>query len=126
MTLYETLFIIHPDHVARAKEFVDRFRQILEGLQGVVSQADEWGLKDMAYRIQKQTRGYYILLRYRATSAAVQELERNMKLTDGVMRYLSVRLEEEPKESSAPPQSNAPGGVRRSDGEGLEKREQEP
>lgn len=126
MTLYETLFIIHPDHVARVKEFVDKFRQILEELQGVVSQVDEWGLKDMAYRIQKQTRGYYILLRYRATSAAVQELERNMKLADGVMRYLTVRSEEEPKESSAARQKNVPAGVRRSDGEGLEKREREP
>lgn len=126
MTRYETMFIIHPDHVARAKEFVDRFRQILEGLQGVVSQVDEWGLRDMAYRIQKQTRGCYILLSYRATGAAVQELERNMKLTDGVMRYLTVRLEEELKESSAPRRRDVPGGAKRSDEEGLENREQEP
>lgn len=126
MTLYETLFIIHPDAVARVKEFVDKFKQILEGLKGVISQVDEWGLRDMAYRIRKQTKGYYVLLRYQATNAAVQELERNMKLTDGVMRYLTVRLEEEPKETSAPRQRNVPGAVKRSDAEGLEKRGQEP
>ncbi len=95
MTPYETLFIVHPERGGRLKEFIDRFKGIIEGLGGTVSLVDEWGLRDLAYRIHKQTKGYYVLFQYRSEARAVEELERNMKLTDGVMRYLTVRLDEE-------------------------------
>lgn len=95
MTPYETLFIVHPERGGRLKEFIDRFKGIIEELGGTVSLVDEWGLRDLAYRIHKQTKGYYVLFQYRSEARAVEELERNMKLTDGVMRYLTVRLEEE-------------------------------
>lgn len=95
MTHYETLFIIHPEKGGRVKEFVDKFSKVVEGLDGTVSQVDEWGIRDLAYRIDKQARGFYTLMRYRSSSGAVEELERNMRLTDGVLRYLTVRLEDE-------------------------------
>lgn len=97
MTLYETLFIVHPDQGGMVKEFIDRFKNIIEGLSGKVSDVEEWGLRDLAYRIQKQTKGHYTLLRYRSVARAVEELERNMELSDGVLRYLTVRLDEEAK-----------------------------
>lgn len=95
MTPYETLFIVHPERGGRLKEFIDRFKGIIEGLGGTVSLVDEWGLRDLAYRIQKQTKGYYVLFQYRSEARAVEELERNMKLTDGVIRYLTVRVDED-------------------------------
>lgn len=95
MTLYETFFIVHPEKGGRVKEFVDKFSKVVEGLDGTVSQVDEWGLRDLAYRIDKQAKGFYTLMRYQSSSRAVEELERNMKLTDGVLRYLTVRLDEE-------------------------------
>lgn len=91
---YETLFVIHPDQGGRVKEYNEKFKQIIEGLGGSVSHVEEWGLKDLAYRIQKQSKGYYTLLQYRSTARAVEELQRNMKLTDEVLRYLTVRLDE--------------------------------
>jgi small subunit ribosomal protein S6 len=94
VTLYETLFVVHPERGSRTKEFVERFKKVIEGQEGTVSQVDEWGMRDLAYRIEKQSKGYYILLRYRATGRAVEELERNLKLTDGILRYLTVRTEE--------------------------------
>ena len=94
MTLYETLFVIHPERGSRAKEFIERFKKVIEGQEGTVSQVDEWGMRDLAYRIQKQSKGYYILLRYNASGRAVEELERNLKLTDGILRYLTVRAQE--------------------------------
>ena len=95
MTLYETLFVVHPEKGLRMKEFVEKFSKVLEG-QGVSApQVDEWGVRDLAYRIEKQNRGYYTLLRYRATGRAVEELERNLKLTDGILRYMTVRADEE-------------------------------
>ena len=95
VTLYETLFVVHPEKGMRMKEFVERFKKIIEGQNGTVSQVDEWGARDLAYRIEKQSRGYYTLLRYQASGRAVEELERNLKLTDGILRYMTVRADEE-------------------------------
>ncbi len=94
MTLYETLFVVHPEKAPRVKEFVERFKKIVEGQDGIVSSVDDWGLRDLAYRIEKQGKGHYTLLQYRSTARAVEELERNLRLTDGIMRYLTVRAVE--------------------------------
>lgn len=95
MTLYETLFVIHPEKASRTKEFIERFKKIIEGQEGAISQIDEWGMRDLAYKIEKQGRGHYTLMRYSASGRAVEELERNLKLTDGILRYLTVRCEDE-------------------------------
>jgi|SRR5687767_4143744 small subunit ribosomal protein S6 len=102
VTLYETLFVVHPDKVPRVKEFIEKFKKVVEGLDGTVAHVDEWGLRDLAYRIDKQSKGFYTLLQYRSTARAVEELERNMRLTDGVLRYLTVRANEEVSPSAAP------------------------
>ena len=97
MTRYETLFIVHPDQGGKVKEFIDRFKKVIEGLDGTVSRADEWGLMDLAYRIKKQAKGYYIFFEYQSSARVVEELERNMKLSDGILRYLTVRPDEDVK-----------------------------
>jgi len=94
VTNYETLFIVHPEKGPRVKELIERFKKVVEGKEGVVSQVEEWGLRDLAYRIQKQGKGYYTLFQYRASGRAVEELERNLRLTDGILRYLTVRDDE--------------------------------
>lgn len=93
MTLYETLFVVHPEKGPRMKEFIERFKKVIEGQDGSVTDINEWGARDLAYRIEKQARGYYTLIRYNATGRAVDELERNLKLTDGILRYLTVRAD---------------------------------
>jgi len=102
VTRYETLFIVHPEQGGKVKEFIDRFKKIIEGLDGTVSQVDEWGLRDLAYRIQKQVKGNYVLVQYQSSARAVEELERNMKLSDGVLRFLTVRVDEAAKEPPPP------------------------
>jgi small subunit ribosomal protein S6 len=76
------------------KELIERFKKVVEGQNGAVTQVEEWGLRDLAYRIDKQGKGYYALLRYNADGRGVDELERNLKLTDGILRYMTVRAEE--------------------------------
>ena len=93
MILYETLFVVHPEKGPRMKEFIERFKKVIEGQDGSVTDIDEWGARDLAYRIEKQARGYYTLIRYNATGRAVDELERNLRLTDGILRYLTVRAD---------------------------------
>ena len=102
VTLYETLFVVHPEKGPRVKEFIEKFKKVIEGQAGTMSHVDEWGLRDLAYRIEKQGKGFYTLLQYRSPARAVEELERNLKLTDGIMRYLTVRADEEIQASNAP------------------------
>jgi small subunit ribosomal protein S6 len=111
VALYETLFVVHPERGTRMKEFIDKFKKVVEAQEGVVSQIDEWGLRDLAYRIEKQTKGIYTLMQYRSSARAVEELERNLRLTDGVLRYLTVRADEqaqiEPAAKSHPEEHKA-------------------
>ena len=94
MALYETLFVVHPEKGTRMKELIERFRKVVEGQEGTVAHVDEWGLRDLAYRIDKQAKGFYTLLQYSSSARAVEELERNLRLTDGILRYLTVRADE--------------------------------
>lgn len=83
------------------KEFIERFKKVVEGQEGTVTHIDEWGLRDLAYRIEKQGKGFYTLLQYSSSARAVEELERNLRLTDGILRYLTVRVEEETQNQPA-------------------------
>jgi small subunit ribosomal protein S6 len=115
VALYETLFVVHPERGPRIKEFIDKFKKVVEGMEGTVAHVDEWGLRDLAYRIDKQSKGFYTLFQYRSSARAVEELERNMKLTDGVLRYLTVRVDEQAQTSESPgaksPVKEGPKGV---------------
>ncbi len=95
MHRYETLFIIHPElPEAQVRETVDRVRRVIEGMGGQISELQDWGMRDLAYPIQKQPRGIYVLAQYTARPEVVKELERSMKLADEILRYVSVRVAE--------------------------------
>ena len=96
---YETLVLIHPDlGEPGAKELAERIKKLIEDQGGTVTQVQEWGLRDLSYLIAKQRRGFYVLYEYRSTPKALLEVERNLKLMDRVLRYVSVRQAE-----NAPP-----------------------
>jgi len=96
---YETLILIHPEQgEAGSKEVVGRIRQLAETQGATISQLQEWGARELAYPIDRQRRAYHVLLEYRATPEALLEIERNLKLMEPVLRYLSVRQAE-----NAPP-----------------------
>jgi small subunit ribosomal protein S6 len=96
---YETLVLIHPDQgEPGAKELTARIRALLEDQGATIGQVQEWGLRELAYPIAKQRRALYVLLEYRATPQALVEVERNLKLMDAVVRFISVRQAE-----NAPP-----------------------
>ena len=111
---YETVFVIHPEHAGKAKEFIDRFKKIVEDRSAVVTHVEEWGMRDLAYRIQKQSKGYYTLMQFTASPDAVAELDRNLKLSEGVIRHLTVRVEEETPATRPEGEDRAPsrGGER--------------
>jgi small subunit ribosomal protein S6 len=111
---YETLVLIHPEQGEPGmREVSARIRTLVEEQGGVVGQVQEWGLRDLAYPIAKQRRAFYVLLEYRSTPNALLEIERNLKLTEAVLRFVSVRQDE-----NAPP--TPPRPLRRLEGESSE------
>ena len=91
MRRYETLMVLHPELPdAQMRETVDRARRLIEESGGQVQQVQEWGMRELAYPIRKLSRGYYVLAEYTATSDVVQELERTLRITDAILRFISV------------------------------------
>lgn len=91
MPNYETLCILHPELAdARVKEISAWMQKIIEDAQGTVSQVEAWGMRELAFRVRKQSRGYYIRLEYDAPAPALKELERNLRLSEDILRFLSV------------------------------------
>jgi small subunit ribosomal protein S6 len=89
---YETLTVLDADlGEAGSKELVARIRSILENGRAEITKVDEWGVRELAYPIRKRHRGIYALIEYKAEPAAVSELERQLKLNEQVLRFLSVR-----------------------------------
>ncbi|HEY7554351.1 MAG TPA: 30S ribosomal protein S6 [Candidatus Binatia bacterium] len=115
MTQYETLVVVHPERGPRIKEFIERFQKVIEGQNGTVAHVEEWGLRDLAYRIENQGKGFYTLFQYQGTGQTVQELERNLKLTDGILRYMTVRADQTEQAASpavSPPPSAGEGNAK--------------
>ena len=104
---YETMIVLRTDlQDAGVKEQIERIRKLLETQGATVNGIHEWGLRELAYQIEKERRGYYILAEYVAPSAAVAELERTLKLSDFVLRYVSIRQDDDAP-SAMPPQGDA-------------------
>lgn len=89
---YETMIVLRTDlQEAGLKEQIERIRRLLETQGANVAAIHEWGLRELAYMIQKERRGFYVLVEYTASAAAVAELERTLKLSDVVLRFVSIR-----------------------------------
>ncbi len=95
MRIYEELFIIKPEST---EEEID---QVIETMKGVVSAAggtvdkvDKWGKRRLAYRVNKHREGSYVLMQFSAGSQTVKEFERRLRVTDSVIKFLTVRIDE--------------------------------
>ncbi|MGE3622904.1 MAG: 30S ribosomal protein S6 [Bdellovibrionales bacterium] len=95
MPLYESIFIARQDVPAAQVETLSTgFADIVGKLGGTVTKTEQWGLRNLTYRIKKNKKGHYVLFNIDAPPAAIAELERNMSLNEDVLRYLTVRVEE--------------------------------
>lgn len=95
MPLYESVFIARQDIAApQAEALGETFAGIIEANGGKVTKREYWGLRNLAYKIKKNRKGHYLLLNIEATGPAIAEMERNMRIHEDVLRYLTVRVDE--------------------------------
>jgi len=92
---YETVYILRPntanDGVA---EVNTKVKGIIEGLGGKILKVDNWGKRRLAYEVSKERKGIYLYWRYLASPGVVEETERNLRMLDHVIRYMTVKVDE--------------------------------
>lgn len=94
MRKYETLFIFKPSIEEEKKvELLEKFKGIINA-DGEVEKVEEWGNRKLAYEIEKLKEGYYVLVNFKANPELPKELERNFKIADEVIRYITINLED--------------------------------
>jgi len=92
MPLYETVFIARQDIPAQeADALAEKYSGIVSEHGGLVARREYWGLRTLAYRIKKNRKGHYTMFHLDAPAEAVSEMERNMRLDEDILRYLTIR-----------------------------------
>ena len=100
MRTYEVVFIAAPTLTNEELEaFITQMQAVVQDRNGKVIKVDNWGKKAMAYRLKRFRDGYYVILTIEADGAAITELERRFRVSDFVIRFLSVRIDEDLKRS---------------------------
>ena len=90
---YEMMYIVKPIEDNLPHEFNDKMSKLIEKCGGRVKQTDFWGKKRLAYEIQDFAEGEYVLLTFKASKAAVKELDRVMRITEEVLRHMIIKKE---------------------------------
>ena len=95
MRIYEELFIIRPDATdEQIDPFIEQMKQVVTSAGGTVDKADKWGIRKLAYRVEKREEGFYVLLQITCGPEVIKELERRLRVSDLVMKFLTVRIDE--------------------------------
>ena len=114
MALYEHMLIARQDISAQAVDaLATHLKTIVETEGGKVEKQEYWGLRTLAYRIKKNRKGHYVLLNLNAPSKAVVELERQLKINEDVLRFLTVRVEAFEQSNSSRKREREGDGPRR-------------
>src|ERR1700749_2620960 len=95
MPLYENVFIARQEiSGAQGDALADQFTQLIADQGGEVKKRENWGLRNPAYRMNKNRKGHYVLFNIEAPAPAIAELERTMRINEDVLRYLTLRVDE--------------------------------
>jgi small subunit ribosomal protein S6 len=93
---YETIFILRPDTNQDGIQTVNtRIRSVIDSMGGRLLKLDNWGKRKLAYEVKKQLKGIYLYWQYLGTSGTVEEIERNLRMLDTVIRYYTVKVDED-------------------------------
>src|ERR1017187_7997343 len=95
MRIYEELFIVRPDVTDEEIDpFIEQMKTIITSAGGTIDKTEKWGIRKLAYRVAKRDEGYYVLLQVTSDPDAVKEMERRMRVSDLVMKSITVRIDE--------------------------------
>jgi len=101
MRKFETLLLLSPELTVEARDsIINALLAVIEREGGKLLATDPWGMRDLAYPVKKQMRGFYVRLEYAAPGALVAELERNIRIADGIFKFTTVKLAEEVEEEA--------------------------
>lgn len=107
MPLYEHVLIARQDlSTAQAEGLIEHFTAVISDNGGKVVASEYWGVKTMAYKINKNRKGHYVLIEADAPATAIIEVERNLRLNEDVMRYMTIKLDALSKGPSKPIDKN--------------------
>jgi small subunit ribosomal protein S6 len=112
MRMYETIYIVQPElGDEEIKALSAKVQDVIAGMNGDFKRLEDWGTGKLAYPINKNGRGRYFYLRFDGDSALIAELERRLRLDDKVLRYQSVKIEQEVVAPAAAPVKAAEEGT---------------
>ena len=96
MRKYETVFIADPDLQDQTRtNLFEKVRNIIDNEGGILTNFEEWGNKKLAYEIKKKLRGHYVCVTYGGTGELIKELERNFRLSDDVLKFMTILLSDD-------------------------------
>ena len=102
MPLYEHVFLARQDaSTQQVEELTTQFTGVIEGLGGKVVKMESWGVRSLTYRMNKNRKAHFVLMNIDAPSAAITEIERQERISEDVIRYLTIRVEEHEEGPSA-------------------------
>ena len=94
MALYESIFMVRPDvSSAQVEELTKTYTDLITAQGGKVTKVEQWGLRNLTYRIKKNRKAHYVFMNLDTPSAAVKEMERLMGISEDVLRTLTVRVD---------------------------------
>lgn len=109
MRRYETIFITIPDLSEEDQAALqEKIRSLIATHKGEIINLEDWGIKKLGYEIRKNKNGRYYFLDYRAAPGLVREMERNFRLNDRVLKYLTVKVQRPTKTASPAAAQEAP------------------
>ncbi|MGL5164679.1 MAG: 30S ribosomal protein S6 [Afipia sp.] len=95
MPLYEHVFLARQDASAQqVEEFTTQITGVIEGLGGKVTKTENWGVRSLTYRMNKNRKAHFMLLNIDGPAAVVAEIERQERISEDIIRYITVRVDE--------------------------------
>jgi small subunit ribosomal protein S6 len=98
MRVYEELFIVKPDAPEEEVDaYIGQVKDLIVNGKGTVDKVDNWGVRKLAYKVAKYAEGRYVLIQFTSSPELVKEVERRMRVTDLVIKFITVRIDEKVK-----------------------------
>lgn len=101
MRHYEIVFLVHPDQSEQVPAMVDRFKDMVTSGDGKIHRVEDWGRRRLAYMINDVHKAHYIMINIECSLGVLQDIERNFKFNDSILRHLVIRRKQAIAEESS-------------------------